>query len=143
VARAISRQDRADFQPRPAQAPAPNSRKAVSFSSARNNEALTVAMRVNCEVRVLARQPKGRINSLCNPARFKKRGVSEPKSGACDVRCRCSWFEPDFLKQGGESWVGTQFIQTGADAVFPQIRNATVFVFHASGEASKGFIMIA
>ena len=57
MARAISRQDRADFHARPAQAPAPISKKAVSFSSARNNETLTVAMRVNCEVRVLARQP--------------------------------------------------------------------------------------
>ena len=56
---------------------------------------------------------------------------------------RNSWFDPDFFKQRRESRISTQFIQTGADAVFPQIRNATVFVFHASGEASKGFIMIA
>ena len=83
MARVISRQDRSDFQARPAQAPAPSSKKAVSFSSARNNEALAVAMRVNCEVRVLARQPKGRINSLCNPARFKNRR-SEQKSGLGD-----------------------------------------------------------
>jgi hypothetical protein len=110
-------------------------------------------MRVNCEVRALAGQPKPRINDLRNRGRLKNR-CPEQKSVADhageDDRGelamfggRRSWFEPDFFKQRRESWVGTQFIQTGADAVFPQIRNATVFVFHASGEASKGFIMIA
>ncbi len=54
-----------------------------------------------------------------------------------------SWFDPDFFKQPRESWVRTQFVQTGTDAVFPEIRNATVFMFHASGEATKGFVKIA
>jgi hypothetical protein len=143
VARAISRQDRADFHARPAQAPAPSSKKAVSFSSTRNNEALIVAMRVNCEVRVLARQPNVRINSLCNPARFKKRGVSEQKSGACDVRCRRSWFEPDFFKQGGESRISTQLVQAGANGELAENQDSSIFEFRASPKTSKGFIVIA
>ena len=142
MARAISRQDRADFQPRPAQAPAPNSRKAVSFSSARNNEALTVAMRVNCEVRVLAKQPKPRINDLRNRGRLKS-GVSERKSEACDVRWRRSWFEPDFFKQGGESRISTQLVQAGANGELAENQDSSIFEFRASPKTSKGFIVIA
>ncbi len=49
----------------------------------------------------------------------------------------------DFFKQRRESWVGTQAIQTGKDAVFPDPRYASVFVFQALLKTSKGFIVIA
>ncbi|HET9368193.1 MAG TPA: hypothetical protein VFO22_08990 [Candidatus Udaeobacter sp.] len=48
-----------------------------------------------------------------------------------------------FFKQLRESWIGTQLIQPGTDAVFFEIRKATAFVFHALSKASKGFIMIS
>ncbi len=54
-----------------------------------------------------------------------------------------SWFDPDFFKQPRESWVGTQAVQTGKDAVFPKISQATVFVLQALRKTSKGFIVIA
>src|SRR6266568_6633971 len=44
----------------------------------------------------------------------------------CAVRCWRSWFEPDFFKQGGESWVGTQAVQTGTNAVFPEVHDDSV-----------------
>ena len=58
-------------------------------------------------------------------------------------RCWRLWFKPDFFKQGGESWVGTQVVQAGIDAVIPEKRQATVFVFQALRKTSKGFIVIA
>ena len=35
------------------------------------------------------------------------------------------------FKKCGESWVATQAVRTGIDAVFPEIRHATDFAFQA------------
>jgi hypothetical protein len=54
-----------------------------------------------------------------------------------------SCFDSDLFKQSGESWIGTQTVQTAADAVLAEIHDRGVFVFQASPKTSEGFVVIA
>ena len=64
-------------------------------------------------------------------SRIKTRdGIPFSPSLRCSLWRPC--FDSDLFKQSGESWIGTQAIQTGKRAVFPEPHDASVLLFQAA-----------